>query len=184
MTMTRGKSPTSTVVGFALLLNLITGPFLTVCFYGTRIDEQFLKYFPSKTAKKFWRVTSLLTCWVILVAEEAFSIYERFKLSERVRKMLRWSTIFRRLQKASDWSANFVRTVAYTVSDSVKNKESQNRRPQKPSCDNEDVRKFDDLTAERRLLLTEYYCMIELDMDRLNNLCARESSIQLVLQQG
>ena len=177
--MTRGKSPTSTVVGFALLLNLITGPFLTVLFYGTTLDEKFLQYFPSKTAQNFWRVMSLMTCWVVLVAEEAFSIYERFKLSERVRKMLRWSTIFR---KASDWSANFVRTVAYTVSDSVKNKESQNRHLQKPSCDNEDVREFDDLTAERRLLLTEYYCMIELDMDRLNNLCARESSIQLVLQ--
>ena len=179
MTMTRGKSPTSTVVGFALLLNLITGPFLTVLFYGTTLDEKFLVYFPSKTAKNFWRVTSLMTCWVVLVAEEAFSIYERFKLSERVRKMLRRSTIFR---KASNWSANLVSIVAYTVSDSVKNKESHNPRAGKSSCDKEDVRKFDNLTAERRSLLTKYYCMIELDMDRLNNLCARESSIQLVLQ--
>lgn len=67
--MTRGKSPTSTVVGFALLLNLITGPFLTVLFYGTTLDEKFLKYFPSKTAKNFWRAMSLMDQSEILSTE-------------------------------------------------------------------------------------------------------------------
>ena len=142
MNLNRDKSPMSAIVGYALLLNLITGPLLTILFYGTTLDEQVFKFCRSNLAKNLWRIVSLATCWIVLVAEEVFPIYQRFKLSEKVRKMLKRPSIFRRFGR------------------------------------------FDKLTKNRRSLLKNYYSMIEKDIDRLNNLCARESSIQLVLQSG
>ena len=167
MTLNREKSPMSTIVGYALLLNLITGPFLTVLFYGTTLDEQVFKYCRSNVAKKLWRMTSLLTCWIVLVAEEAFSIYERFKLSEKVRKMLKRPSIFRKV-------SNFASVITIGVSD----------QGHKNPVNKKNIESFEKLTDNRRSLLKNYYSMIEKDIDRLNNLCARESSIQLVLQSG
>ena len=167
MTLNREKSPMSTIVGYALLFNLITGPFLTVLFYGTTLDEQVFKYCRSDVAKNLWRMTSLLTCWIVLVAEEAFSIYERFKLSENVRKMLKRPSIFRKV-------SNLASVITIGVSD------QGHRNP----VNKKNIGSFEKLTENHRSLLKNYYSMIEKDIDRLNNLCARESSIQLVLQSG
>ena len=177
MTLNREKSPMSAIVGYALLLNLITGPFLTVLFYGTTLDEQVFKYCRSNVAKNLWRMTSLLTCWIVLVAEEAFSIYERFKLSEKVRKMLKRPSIFRKV-------SNFASVITIGVSDPGKNQNNTNQIGHKDPGNKKNIGSFDKLTENRRSLLKNYYSMIEKDIDRLNNLCARESSIQLVLQFG
>ena len=127
--------------------------------------------------KNLWRMTSLLTCWIVLVAEEAFSIYERFKLSEKVRKMLRRPSIFRKV-------SNFASVITIGVSDPGKNQNNTNKICHKDPGNKKSIGSFDKLTENRRSLLKNYYSMIEKDIDRLNNLCARESSIQLVLQSG
>ena len=154
MTLNREKSPMSAIFGYALLLNLITGPFLTVLFYGTTLDEQVFKYCRSNVGKNLWRMTSLLTCWIVLVAEEAFSIYERFKLSERVRKMLKRPSIFRKV-------SNFANVIKNEVSDPGKNQSNTNQIGHSDPEKKQNIGSFDKLTENRRSLLKNYYSMIE-----------------------
>ena len=99
MSLTKENSPMSAVVGYALIINLTTAPLLTIIFYGTTLDNVVYRYFPDKAYKYLWSILSILTCWVMIVAEEAYSIYEKHKQNEVMRKMIKRPTIFSMVSK-------------------------------------------------------------------------------------
>ena len=97
MNLTKENSPMSAVVGYALIINLTTAPLLTIVFYGTTLDNLVYRYFPGQAYKYLWSILSILTCWVMIVAEEAYSIYEKDKQTEVMRMMIKRPKIFSRV---------------------------------------------------------------------------------------